>query len=297
MAPPCCPVCQRVFSSRQALETHWRIHKGELPFACEVCGRRFRQSRHRDDHARTHTGERPYACQQCSCTFAHAQTLAQHQRMHAGVRRHACPSCPRRYGRADRLREHQLKVHGVPGQPRQVTPPRRTRQRTRRAAEAPGTQSQEPEAPLDYLQLPELETEGEVPPPAALAEREAQHADSLALAAAHDALSLLESPESDSARFIDSQPTDNMLLMPAPGASSAPLLGSGDGLPLAEPSGTEGELRLTGEMAEPETLTLLGSRGDEVVALDVVSETGDEQHQHQGQRSVMVQISDGMISW
>lgn len=102
-----CKVCEKYFSSKQALKIHFRLHTGERPYACRHCSMRFKQMAHLQAHVHQHTGTQPFKCQVCKRGFCTSSILRRHERCHSGEKPFVCPLCHKAFARADYLRIHE----------------------------------------------------------------------------------------------------------------------------------------------------------------------------------------------
>lgn len=105
-----CNYCNKVVSSTQSLEDHFRTHTGERPFICEVCGKDFRARPNLIAHKKIHTGELPFACTLCDYRCRLKSTFVDHCQRHEGTRSCLCSICGKGFVNNYDLMKHK-KTH------------------------------------------------------------------------------------------------------------------------------------------------------------------------------------------
>nr|CAD7266994.1 unnamed protein product [Timema shepardi] len=109
-ADSACPVCGKIFSNKNHLNSHVKLHSGIKPHKCEICTKSFARKGDLAIHVRRHTGERPYGCVHCQKTFVEKSHLLRHIRSHTGDKSHVCTVCgsafTERAGLVKHLRSH-----------------------------------------------------------------------------------------------------------------------------------------------------------------------------------------------
>jgi uncharacterized Zn-finger protein len=109
-----CDVCSRAFEHSGKLHRHMRIHTGERPHKCSICAKTFIQSGQLVIHMRTHTGEKPYKCpvEGCGKGFTCSKQLKVHSRTHTGEKPYHCDICFRDFGYNHVLKLHRVQHYG-----------------------------------------------------------------------------------------------------------------------------------------------------------------------------------------
>lgn len=54
-----CDICNKAFTNKSALNVHYRLHTGEMPYACSLCDRKFNQLGNLQNHEATHFKSAP----------------------------------------------------------------------------------------------------------------------------------------------------------------------------------------------------------------------------------------------
>ncbi|EGT38077.1 hypothetical protein CAEBREN_31127 [Caenorhabditis brenneri] len=124
-----CNVCQRFFTTEEALRNHQatahqpqQFDTGPPPddllpngktarYNCSYCNLRFHFRKDKEIHERVHTGEKPYECGYCMKAFAQSQALTAHIRTHTKEMPYSCGKCSKRFRDNSCLRKHELAAH------------------------------------------------------------------------------------------------------------------------------------------------------------------------------------------
>ena len=107
-----CPFddCKKVYTLKNILLAHLRIHYGIKPFVCKYCSNSFNEKGNLKTHIRIHTGERPFKCKQCNKGFKALGQLTDHLISHTGFKPFQCPHCKKFYRRKEILKNH-VNIH------------------------------------------------------------------------------------------------------------------------------------------------------------------------------------------
>uniref|UniRef100_A0A8D8RAX3 Zinc finger protein 808 n=1 Tax=Cacopsylla melanoneura TaxID=428564 RepID=A0A8D8RAX3_9HEMI len=80
-APFKCPQCDKRFRSVSTLHQHRLVHESPSPqHTCQVCGKQFKRKAALDVHWRIHSGNLPFSCPDCNKTFAQKNDMLKHHR-------------------------------------------------------------------------------------------------------------------------------------------------------------------------------------------------------------------------
>ncbi|KAL1460965.1 hypothetical protein WDU94_012899 [Cyamophila willieti] len=76
-----CSQCDKGFRSLSTLRQHRLVHQNpSSQHTCQVCGKQFKRKAALDVHWRIHSGNLPFSCPDCNKTFAQKNDMLKHQR-------------------------------------------------------------------------------------------------------------------------------------------------------------------------------------------------------------------------
>ena len=119
-----CPICERGFRQKSALNTHMRTHPSQMENSCPHCNKVFATDLELREHMMDHPGEMPYVCAQCGKGFLYAKHFKAHMRSHArktskgladtqgDMACHVCPHCGAGFNTVENLSAHILTHDG-----------------------------------------------------------------------------------------------------------------------------------------------------------------------------------------
>lgn len=109
-----CKICHKVFTKRQGLQRHNKIHDNSLEKRklCTFCGKSFLRLDDLKRHTRTHTNERPYSCKSCDKSYKQSSELKEHLNTHARGKLFICSRCGKTLSTRNGLYVH-IKVHNA----------------------------------------------------------------------------------------------------------------------------------------------------------------------------------------
>ncbi|XP_074655457.1 uncharacterized protein LOC141909030 [Tubulanus polymorphus] len=114
-----CDVCQKAYSSKQALNVHSRLHSGDNPYRCDYCAQSFPQLVLLTAHVRSkhshNIGEDAIVaitCDTCGKSYSSKNALRVHQRIHANEYPFTCDQCDAAFAQRVQLNAHVQRQHG-----------------------------------------------------------------------------------------------------------------------------------------------------------------------------------------
>ncbi|XP_053697535.1 zinc finger protein 664-like [Sabethes cyaneus] len=101
-----CDVCGKGFNVPTKLKRHSYVHTGERPYECTICSKGFGSVSNLNTHMIIHTNDRPYKCDICGKGFQNLAVLKKHFGVHTGVKPHVCTVCSKGFFNLSELVHH-----------------------------------------------------------------------------------------------------------------------------------------------------------------------------------------------
>lgn len=114
-----CPTCNVSFTSNDVLRRHLISHTEERPFKCLECEKTFKTKGNLTEHFKAvHIGQRSFICNVCSYGFKRKRQLDLHMMRHSDAKPFTCTYCNATFVLKDSLKVHQAKMHVRPLAPK-----------------------------------------------------------------------------------------------------------------------------------------------------------------------------------
>ncbi|XP_063423238.1 zinc finger protein 585A-like [Mytilus trossulus] len=105
--PFSCDLCDKSFTMKSSLVTHYKLHTGKNLMECDVCGKKFTKSYTYLRHIRTHTGDKPHKCDYCERGFGDKSSLNRHlTTRHKMETPYVCHMCNSKFFSKSSLEKH-----------------------------------------------------------------------------------------------------------------------------------------------------------------------------------------------
>lgn len=89
-----CEVCNKTFVNKSVLARHMRIHTGDvMSYKCPICNKVCTSLNNMNTHLTVHSDERPFQCSSCSRSFKSEGNLRKHSLIHTEEKRYICTAC------------------------------------------------------------------------------------------------------------------------------------------------------------------------------------------------------------
>lgn len=114
------PDCRKSYTSLMSYRKHAALHSVEEGnLQCKICDKVFTNRQDIVYHLKIHTGSRTvknetdkkFTCNYCERRFFTAKDVRRHLVVHTGRRDFLCPYCPQKFGRKDHLVRHVKNAH------------------------------------------------------------------------------------------------------------------------------------------------------------------------------------------
>ncbi|CAL1274678.1 unnamed protein product [Larinioides sclopetarius] len=114
-----CHICDKTFTRKLYLQTHYLTHLGIKPYRCHICNKSFAKKCALTIHSLIHSQIRKYSCNNCEKSFLRKSDLQKHILIHTEQKSYICKVCQKGFNHQNNLRRHRFihsnkKLHVCP---------------------------------------------------------------------------------------------------------------------------------------------------------------------------------------
>jgi KRAB domain-containing zinc finger protein len=111
-----CPVCQKQFPTKSAMQDHQINHSDQKNFVCMECGKQFKRKESLHFHMKKHAGIEDYHCDQCAARYVSSSAFVAHKLAKhtdpADKETFLCNFCGQSFNKKEYLAKHLTKHTG-----------------------------------------------------------------------------------------------------------------------------------------------------------------------------------------